>query len=176
MSQYPATYAAWQKDPVGFWEDAAQAIDWFTPAKSVFNAESGVYGRWFDGATCNTCYNCVDRHVEAGHGDRRAVIYDSCITDTIERYTYAQLQTQVSALAYVLRGLGVEKCDRVVIYMPMVPQAVFAMLACARLGAVHSVVFGGFAARELATRIEDAAPKVIVSASCGIEPGRVIAY
>ncbi|MEP3674769.1 propionyl-CoA synthetase [Sulfitobacter sp.] len=176
MSQYPATYNAWKSDPEGFWEEAGKGIDWFTPATSVFNAESGVYGRWFDGATCNTCYNCVDRHVEAGHGDREAVIYDSPVTDTVERYSYAQLKDQVSALAHVLRGLGVEKGDRVIIYMPMVPQAVFAMLACARLGAIHSVVFGGFAPQELATRIDDAAPKVIISASCGIEPGRVIAY
>lgn len=176
MSNYAATYDAWKSDPTGFWEDAGKEIDWFSPATSVFNADSGVYGRWFDGATCNTCYNCVDRHVDAGHGDRQAVIYDSPVTDTVERYTYAQLKDQVSALANVLRGLGVEKGDRVVIYMPMVPQAVFAMLACARLGAVHSVVFGGFAAQELATRIDDAAPKAIISASCGIEPGRVIAY
>lgn len=176
MSLYPATYDAWQSDPVGFWEEAGKDIDWFSPATSVFNADSGVYGRWFDGATCNTCYNCVDRHVEAGHGDRQAVIYDSPVTDTVERYSYTELKDQVSGLAHVLRGLGVEKGDRVVIYMPMVPQAVFAMLACARLGAVHSVVFGGFAPQELATRIDDAAPKAIISASCGIEPGRVIAY
>ena len=176
MSQYPATYDAWQSDPIGFWEDAGKEVDWFTPATSVFNKDSGVYGRWFDGATCNTCYNCVDRHVEAGYGDRQAVIYDSPVTDRVERFTYAELKDQVSGLAHVLRGLGVEKGDRVVIYMPMVPQAVFAMLACARLGAVHSVVFGGFAPQELATRIDDAAPKAIISASCGIEPGRVIAY
>lgn len=176
MSHYSATYAAWQSDPVSFWAEAGKDIDWFTPATSVFNAESGVYGRWFDGATCNTCYNCVDRHVDAGYGDRAAVIYDSPVTGTVERYTYAQLKDQVSALAHVLRGLGVAKGDRVVIYMPMVPQAIFAMLACARLGAIHSVVFGGFAPQELATRIDDAAPKAIISASCGIEPGRLIAY
>lgn len=176
MSHYSATYAAWQSDPVSFWAEAGKDIDWFTPATSVFNADSGVYGRWFDGATCNTCYNCVDRHVDAGYGDRAAVIYDSPVTGTVERYTYAQLKDQVSALAHVLRGLGVAKGDRVVIYMPMVPQAIFAMLACARLGAIHSVVFGGFAPQELATRIDDAAPKAIISASCGIEPGRVIAY
>ena len=176
MSQYPETYAAWQSDPVGFWAEAGKQIDWFTPATSVFNPDSGVYGRWFDGATCNTCYNCVDRHVEAGHSDRLAVIYDSPVTDVVERFSYGQLLAQVSALASVLRDLGVAKGDRVVIYMPMVPQAIFAMLACARLGAVHSVVFGGFAPQELATRIDDAAPKAIISASCGIEPGRVIAY
>ncbi len=176
MSRYAETYASWQTDPVGFWQQAAEQIDWFTPATSVFNPDSGVYGRWFDGATCNTCYNCVDRHVLAGHGDRLAVIYDSPVTGQVARYTYGQLQDQVSALASVLRGLGVAKGDRVVIYMPMVPQAVFAMLACARLGAIHSVVFGGFAPQELATRIDDAAPKVVISASCGVEPGRIIAY
>lgn len=176
MSRYAETYAQWQQDPVGFWQQAAEQIEWFTPATSVFNPDRGVYGRWFDGATCNTCYNCVDRHVAAGHSDRLAVIYDSPITGQVARYSFGELLNQVGALAAVLRGLGVEKGDRVVIYMPMVPQAVFAMLACARLGAIHSVVFGGFAAQELATRIDDAAPKVVISASCGIEPGRVIAY
>ena len=176
MSRYAETYAQWQQDPVGFWQQAAEQIEWFTPATSGFNPDRGVYGRWFDGATCNTCYNCVDRHVAAGHSDRLAVIYDSPMTGQVARYSFGELLDQVGALAAVLRGLGVEKGDRVVIYMPMVPQAVFAMLACARLGAIHSVVFGGFAAQELATRIDDAAPKVVISASCGIEPGRVIAY
>ncbi|MDE0696758.1 MAG: AMP-binding protein [Boseongicola sp.] len=176
MSRHAETYAAWQSDPEGFWAEAAQDIDWFAPAKRTFAPESGVYGRWFEGALCNTCYNCVDRHVETGHGDRLAVIHDSPVTDTVVRFTYNDLKVQVGALASVLRGLGVGKGDRVVIYMPMVPEAVFAMLACARLGAIHSVVFGGFAPRELATRIDDASPKVIISASCGIEPGRVIAY
>ncbi|MDW3182794.1 propionyl-CoA synthetase [Roseobacter sp.] len=173
---YEDAYASWQADPAGFWGKAAEQVDWFTPATSVFNPDKGVYGRWFDGATCNTCYNCLDRHVEAGHGERLALIYDSPVTDTVTRFTFAEATTRVSALAHVLRGLGVDKGDRVIIYMPMVPEAVFAMLACARLGAIHSVVFGGFAANELATRIEDAAPKVILSASCGIEPGRVVAY
>ena len=157
MPTYDETYAAWATDPQAFWGEAAKGIDWFTPATHVLNPDAGVYGRWFDGATCNTCYNAIDRHVEAGHGDRLAVIYDSQVTETVARYPYDEAQTQVSALAHVLRGMGVEKGDRVVIYMPMVPQAVFAMLACARLGAVHSVVFGGFAAKELATRIDDAA-------------------
>jgi propionyl-CoA synthetase len=176
MSKYPETYAAWQANPSAFWAEAAKGIDWFTPPTSTFNPDIGAYGRWFDGATCNTCYNCVDRHVEAGHGDRAAVIYDSPVTDTAKTYSYAELKDEVSSLASVLRGLGVTKGDRVIIYMPMVPQAIFAMLACARLGAIHSVVFGGFAARELATRIDDASPKVIISASCGIEPNRVISY
>ncbi|MEP5154590.1 propionyl-CoA synthetase [Planktotalea sp.] len=176
MTNYAETYAAWQADPEGFWAEQAKGIDWFTPPTSTFNPELGAYGRWFDGATCNTCYNCLDRHVEAGRGDQAAVIYDSPVTDQKARFSYSDVLEEVSSLAAVLRGLGVEKGDRVVIYMPMVPQAVFAMLACARLGAVHSVVFGGFAANELATRIDDAAPKAIISASCGIEPGRVIAY
>lgn len=176
MSQYPAIYASWKSDPVGFWEEAANDIDWFSPATSAFNAESGAYGRWFDGAMCNTCFNCLDRHVAAGRGEQPAIIYDSPLTKSVARYTYTETLEHVSALASVLRGLGVVKGDRVVIYMPMVPEALFAMLACARLGAVHSVVFGGFAPQELATRIEDADPKVIISASCGIEPGRVIAY
>ncbi|MCB1357588.1 MAG: AMP-binding protein, partial [Maritimibacter sp.] len=176
MSHYEETYQAWQENPVAFWAKAGEQIDWFSPAVAVFNPDSGVYGRWFDGATCNTCYNCIDRHVEAGYGARTALIYDSPVTGQTASYSFAELQTQVGALASVLRGLGVTKGDRVVIYMPMVAEAIFAMLACARLGAIHSVVFGGFSARELATRIDDATPRVIISASCGIEPGRVIAY
>jgi propionyl-CoA synthetase len=176
MSRYAETYAAWQADPEAFWGVAAREIEWFTPAPRVFAAESGAYGRWFEGATCNTCHNCVDRHVEAGHGGRTALIYDSAVTGAKAKYTYAELQREVSTLAFVLRGMGVVKGDRVVLYMPMVAEAVFAMLACARLGAVHSVVFGGFAAAELAARIADAAPKAIIAASCGIEPGRVLAY
>ncbi|WP_299750728.1 propionyl-CoA synthetase [uncultured Tateyamaria sp.] len=175
-SRYAETYAAWRDDPVAFWGKAAERIDWFEPATSVFNPHLGVYGRWFEGAMCNTCYNCLDRHVEAGHGDRLALVHDSPVTDSVSRFTFSEMMDRVSALAHVLRGIGVTKGDRVIIYMPMVPEAVFAMLACARLGAIHSVVFGGFAASELATRIDDAAPKVIVSASCGIEPGRVVAY
>ncbi|MEJ6402662.1 propionyl-CoA synthetase [Yoonia sp. 2307UL14-13] len=176
MSQYEEIYASWQENAEGFWAEAAKDIDWFTPAAQVFNPDSGAYGRWFDGATCNTCHNCVDRHVAAGHGDRTALIYDSPVTDKVGSYTFTELQQEVGALASVLRDLGVEKGDRVVIYMPMVPQAIFAMLACARLGAIHSVVFGGFAAQELATRIDDAAPRAVISASCGIEPGRIIQY
>ncbi|WP_299210020.1 propionyl-CoA synthetase [uncultured Tateyamaria sp.] len=175
-SRYAETYAAWRDDPVAFWGKAAEGIDWFEPATSVFNPHLGVYGRWFEGAMCNTCYNCLDRHVEAGHGDRLALVHDSPVTDSVSRFTFSEMTDRVSALAHVLRGIGVTKGDRVIIYMPMVPEAAFAMLACARLGAIHSVVFGGFAASELATRIDDAAPKVIVSASCGIEPGRVVAY
>jgi propionyl-CoA synthetase len=175
-SRYNEVYAAWQADPVAFWAEAAKEIDWIKPADQVFNPDSGAYGRWFDGALCNTCWNAVDRHVAAGRGETQALIYDSPVTNTVTRYSFAELQAEVVALAAVMRGLGVARDDRVVIYMPMVPQAVFAMLACARLGAVHSVVFGGFAAQELATRIDDATPKLVISASCGIETARVIAY
>ncbi|WP_424968342.1 propionyl-CoA synthetase [Dinoroseobacter sp. S375] len=173
---YAEAYASWQADPEGFWAEAAGEIDWITPPSRAFDPDQGVYGRWFPDGICNTCWNAVDRHVVAGHGDRLALIHDSPVTDTVRRFTFAELQTEVAALATVMRAHGVGPGDRVVIYMPMVPEAIFAMLACARLGAVHSVVFGGFAAHELATRIDDAAPKLIVSASCGIEPGRIVPY
>ena len=173
---YSETYTAWKSDPEAFWAEAAKEIDWITPPTRIFNPDAGIYGRWFDDATCNTCYNTLDRHVAAGHGERTAVIYDSPVTGTRRSYSYDEVLSEVASLAHVLASRGVGKGDRVVIYMPMVPEAVFAMLASARLGAVHSVVFGGFAAKELATRIDDAAPKAVISASCGIEPGRVIAY
>jgi propionyl-CoA synthetase len=176
VSRYHEVYEGWKGDPEGFWAEAAGAIDWVSPPKQIFDATAGVYGRWFPDATCNTCHNAVDRHVESGRADQAALIYDSPVTGTKRTYTYAQLKAEVEALAAVLIDRGVEKGDRVILYMPMVPEAVFAMLACARIGAIHSVVFGGFAARELATRIDDSTPKLIVSASCGIEPGRVVAY
>jgi propionyl-CoA synthetase len=175
-SRYHDVYAGWKSDPEAFWAEAVKGIDWITAPRTVFDPEAGVYGRWFVDGVCNTCFNAVDRHVEGGRADQLALIYDSPITGAKKSFTYAQLKREVVALAAVLREQGVGKGDRVIIYMPMVPEAVFAMLACARLGAVHSVVFGGFAARELATRIDDARPKLIVSASCGIEPGRVVAY
>ncbi|ASJ73170.1 AMP-binding protein [Granulosicoccus antarcticus] len=175
-SNYKAVYEQWQQDPSAFWEKAAENIDWIRPATQVFNAESGAYGRWFDGALCNTCANCVDRHVEAGNGERLALIYDSPVTGQVRKYTYQQLLVEVGALASVMLDAGVSRGDRVIIYMPMVAEAIIAMLACARIGAVHSVVFGGFAAPELATRIEDATAKYVISASCGIEPGRLVAY
>ncbi len=175
-SRYHESYAAWRENPEGFWKDAAGAIDWIKPADKVFDPDAGVYGRWFAGATANTCYNCVDRHVERGRADQAAIIHDSPITGTKRTLTYSQLLTEVQALAKVLGDKGVTKGDRVIIYMPMVMEAAVAVLACARLGAIHSVVFGGFAANELATRIDDAKPVLIISASCGIEPGRVIAY
>jgi len=175
-SRYHEVYESWQRDPEGFWGEAAHAIDWFKPADKVFDATAGVYGRWFTGALCNTCHNAVDRHVESGRADQIALIHDSAMTGRVTKFTYAELLGEITALAAVLADQGIEKGDRVIIYMPMVAEAAIAMLACARIGAIHSVVFGGFAARELATRIDDATPKLIISASCGLEPGRVIAY
>jgi len=175
-SRYHETYAAWKADPEGFWAEAAGALDWSRRWDKVFDAGQGVYGRWFVGAECNTCHNAVDRHVAGGRGDQAALIYDSPITGRKARFTYRELLREVETLAAVIADHGVGKGDRVIIYMPMIPEAAFAMLACARIGAVHSVVFGGFAARELATRIDDARPTLIISASCGLEPGRVVAY
>jgi propionyl-CoA synthetase len=175
-SRYPEVYGRWQRDPEGFWAEAAAEIDWIEPAKKVFDPAAGVYGRWFVGGVCNTCWNAVDRHVMAGRGPQPAIIYDSPLTQTKRVISYDRLLTETQVLAGMLRDFGVEKGDRVILYMPMVPEAAIAMLACARIGAVHSVVFGGFAAKELATRIDDAKPKVILSASCGIEPGRVVPY
>jgi propionyl-CoA synthetase len=175
-SRYSEVYAAWQRDPQGFWADAARAVDWIKPPVAIFDRDQGVYGRWFPGATCNTCWNAVDRHVKAGRGADTALIYDSPVTGQVQSFTFADLQTEVATLAAVLQDKGIGKGDRVIVYMPMIPQAAFAMLACARIGAIHSVVFGGFAAKELATRIDDAQPRAILTASCGLEPGRVVAY
>ncbi|MCP5072630.1 MAG: propionyl-CoA synthetase [Rhodobacteraceae bacterium] len=173
---YQEIYKGWQENPEGFWMQAADAIDWVQkPSKALFDDNAPLY-EWFSDGLVNTCYNAVDRHVEAGKGDQVAIIYDSPITGAKDEITYASLQDRVAKLGGALQSKGVTKGDRVVIYMPMVPEAVVAMLACSRIGAVHSVVFGGFAASELATRIEDATPKAIIAASCGIEPSRVIAY
>ncbi len=174
--QYDEIYGAWQKDPEAFWAAAAEEIHWYKRWDKVFDDSNKPFSRWFVGGETNTCYNAVDRHVEAGRGAQAAIIYDSPVTDTILTLTYAELQDATARCAGMLRDLGVEKGDRVIIYMPMVMETAIAMLACARIGAVHSVVFGGFAANELATRIDDAKPKVIMSASCGIEPGRVVEY
>jgi propionyl-CoA synthetase len=175
-SRYPEVYSRWQRDPEGFWGEAAQAIDWYEAPKTIFDPKAGVYGRWFTDGVCNTCFNAIDRHVAQGRGDQPAIIYDSPVTGTKRSITYAELLTEVSSLAAILRDFGVAKGDRVILYMPMVPEALYAMYACARIGAIHSVVFGGFAPKELATRIDDAKPKLIVTASCGIETSRVIAY
>ena len=161
---------------LAMWADAAKEIDWFSPYTDLLDDSQKPIYRWFKGATCNTSYNCLDRHVAAGRGDQTALIYDSPVTDTVEHISYSQLLDRVSRFAGALQQLGLEKGDRVVIYMPMVPEAAVAMQACARLGAVHSVVFGGFAANELASRVDDCKPKLIISASCGIEPGRLVAY
>lgn len=175
-SGYPAVYEAWKRAPEEFWSEAAKQIEWSKPFTKIFDPDQGPYGRWFVGGECNTCYNALDRQIAEGRGDQNAIIYDSPITGTQKKYTYREVLQEVCALAAVLTDQGVQKGDRVIIYMPMVPEAAFAMLACARLGAIHSVVFGGFAARELAIRIDDATPDLIISASCGIEPGRVVAY
>jgi len=175
-SRYREVYARWQRDPFGFWAEAAADIDWFEKPKKVFDPAAGIYGRWFVGGVCNTCFNAVDRHVNAGRGEQPAIIYDSPLAGLKHTLTYHRLLTETQVLGGMLRDLGVGKGDRVIVYMPMVPEAVIAMLACARIGAIHSVVFGGFAARELATRIDDCKPKAILSASCGLEPGRVVQY
>ena len=164
------------EDPEGFWGEQAQAIRWYEAPTTVLSQNEQGFYRWFRGGKMNTAYLALDYHVEQGRGKQTALIYDSPVTDTIRKYTYLELRDEVAKFAGVLAGLGVSKGDRVVIYMPMVPEAAIAMLACARLGAVHSVVFGGFAPNELAVRIDDAKPKVMVSASCGIEAGRVIPY
>jgi propionyl-CoA synthetase len=176
LPRYDDVYAASLRDPEKFWAEAARGIAWLKPCEQVLDAARAPFYRWFAGAELNTCYNAVDRHVEAGRGGALALVYDSAVTDTVVRYTFAELHAHVAQLAGALHGVGVRRGDTVVIYMPMVPQAVFAMLACARLGAIHSVVFGGFAAHELAARIDDCKPKVVLSASCGIEPGRIVEY
>jgi len=173
---YVSSYRRSIEDPEGFWGEQVGLIDWIQQPAQVLDSTSAPFYRWFPDGTLNTCYNAVDRHVLAGHGDRTALIYDSPITGSKQSFSYAALQEQVSAFAGALSGRGVTKGDRVVIYMPMIPEAVIAMLACARIGAVHSVVFGGFAPNELALRIDDARPRVVVSASCGIEPTRLIEY
>jgi propionyl-CoA synthetase len=175
-SHYNEVYGAWQADPHAFWAQAAREIDWIRPPQKIFDPDGGVYGHWFPDATCNTCYNALDRHVENGRADQPALIYDSPLAGAKRTYTYQQLRDEVAALAAVMQDMGIVKGDRVIVYMPMIAEAVMAMLACARIGAVHSVVFGGFAAKELATRINDATPRLILTASCGIEPGRIVKY
>jgi len=175
-SAYEETYRRWQKDPEGFWAEAAEAIHWYKKWDQVLDAARAPFYRWFSGGLVNTCYNVLDAHVANGRAEQVALIYDSPVTGIVKTYTFRELMDEVALFAGALRQQGVEKGDRVIIYMPMVPEAAIAMLACARIGAIHSVVFGGFAAEELATRINDARPKVIVSASCGIEVNRVIPY
>ena len=169
-------YERWQQDPEGFWAEAAAAVAWTKAPSQVLDDSQPPFYRWFPDGELNSSYSALDYHVETGRSNQLALIYDSPVTDTIRRYTYRELRDEVARVAGAIRELGVEKGDRVIIYMPMIPEAAMAMLACARLGAIHSVVFGGFAANELATRIDDAKPKLIISASCGIEPGRYVEY
>ena len=173
---YADIYAKWKADPEGFWMDAAGAIDWAQKPSKALNSENAPLYEWFADGMVNTCWNAVDRHVQAGRGAQAAIIHDSPVSGTKHVLTYAELQERVARLAGALRAKGIEKGDRVIIYMPMVPEALEAMLACARIGAIHSVVFGGFAANELAVRIDDSRPKAIIAASCGIEPNRVVHY
>ncbi len=173
---YQNTYQGWKQDPEAFWMQAAQGIEWTKfPTKALDDSKAPFY-RWFADGEANTCYNALDRHIEAGRGDATAVIYDSPVTDTKRKISYREMRDEVAALAGALSARGVTKGDRVIVYMPMIPEALVAMLACARIGAVHSVVFGGFAANELAVRIDDSQPKAILTASCGIEPNKVVAY
>jgi propionyl-CoA synthetase len=173
---YAAAYEQSISDPTTFWGNAAKAVEWITEPTTVLDDSNPPFYRWFRGGSLNTCFNALDRHVRDGRGDQAALVYDSPVTSTVKTLTYAELLDQVATFAGALASLGVEKGDRVVVYMPMVPEAVVTMLACARLGAIHSVAFGGFAPAELAARIEDAKPVVIVAASCGIEPSRVVEY
>lgn len=173
---YDEIYTRSLRDPEHFWGEAAEQVSWIRPWDRVLDTSKSPFTRWFPGGVLNTCYNALDRHIECGNGDRIALIYDSPVTSTIRKYPYRELRDLVARCAGGLRGLGVQKGDRVVIYMPMIPEAVISMLACARIGAVHSVVFGGFAPRELASRIRDARPKAVLIASCGIEVNRIIPY
>jgi propionyl-CoA synthetase len=173
---YEEVYGRWQNAPESFWAELAEEIHWYKKWDRVLDASRPPFYRWFTGGTVNTCYNALDRHVEQGRGNQPALIYDSPVTRTIKTFSYRELLDEVARFAGVLVCQGIQKGDRVIIYMPMVPEAVIAMLACARIGAIHSVVFGGFAAHELASRINDARPKLIISASCGIEVDRVVPY
>lgn len=176
MASYQSQYDLSMQDPQAFWKEAAQVIDWISEPQTILDDSHAPLYRWFSDGSMNTCYNALDRHVEKGRADQVALIYDSPVTQTVKKYTYRELRDVVALAAGALQRIGVVKGDRVLIYMPMVPEAVIAMLACARIGAIHSVVFGGFAAKELATRINDAKPVAILSASCGIEPNRTVAY
>src|ERR1700722_629767 len=176
VGRYKQAYTRSLADPEGFWLEAAELIDWTVPPSVALDASNPPFYRWYPDGELNTCANALDRHVERGFGDRTALIWDSAMVPAAKSLSYRELRDEVARIAGALAGLGVGKGDRVVIYMPMVPEAVMTMLACARIGAVHSVVFGGFAPKELAARIENACPVLIVTASCGLEPGRVVPY
>jgi propionyl-CoA synthetase len=174
--RYAALLEDSRRRPQAFWREQARAIDWFRFPETTFDPGAGVYGRWYTDGICNTCHNAVDRHVASGRGAQAAFIYDSPVTGTKRTITYAELLNEVTATARMILDQGIRKGDRVILYMPMVPEAIIAMLACARIGAIHSVVFGGFAAKELATRIDDCTPKLILTASCGIEGQKIVPY
>ena len=172
---YDGVRKRWLADPEGFWAEAAEGIEWIEPSSEILD-RSAPSGRWFRGGVLNTCYNALDRHADSDAANRTALIYDSAMTGNVRRFSYTELRDQVAQLAGAIQAAGLRRGDRALIYMPMIPEAAMAMLACARLGVIHSVVFGGFAARELATRITQAQPKLILTASCGLEPNRVVAY
>ena len=176
MGEYRELFNASIEDPAAFWAQAAGAVSWIREPRRVLDDSNPPLFRWFPDGELNTCANALDRHVADGRAEQAALIYDSPVTGSQRSYTYGELLDETARFAGVLRGLGVRKGDRVVVYMPMIPEAVITMLACARIGAVHSVVFGGFAPHELAARIDDARPTVLVSASCGIEPSRIVEY
>ncbi len=175
-SRYDEIYARSMSEPEAFWRDAAAAVTWSRPFEQVLDGSRAPFYRWYVGGEMNTCFNALDRHVQGGRAGQVALIYDSPVTGTVRKYTYAELLERVARIAGMIAAQGVKKGDRVLIYMPMIPETAMAMLACARLGAIHSVVFGGFAPRELATRIDDALPKLILSASCGVEGAKVLPY
>ena len=170
---YQTAYRRALEEPELFWSEQAQLISWDQPWTSVLDSSEAPVYRWFSGGKLNTCYNALDRHIKAGRGDQLALVFDSAMTGARRSFTFTELRDEVALFAGALADAGVEVGDRVIVYMPMVPEAAIAMLGCARIGAVHSVVFGGFAAHELATRIDDAEPRVIVAGSCGLEPGRM---
>ena len=176
MGGYEDTFRRWRQDPEGFWAELARAVEWERPPRRILDDSRAPLYQWYPDGVLNTCHNALDRHVRDGRAEQAALIYDSPVTGQTRRYTYRELRDEVARCAGALRGLGIAKGDRVVIYMPMIPEAMIAMLACARLGAIHSVVFGGFAANELASRIEDSEAKLVIAASCGIEPARIVPY
>ena len=176
MGNYKKIYYNWQKDPKTFWKEQSEKIDWERKPTKILDDDNKPFYKWYPDGILNTCFNAIDRHVQNGRGEQDAILYDSPVTNTKKRITYSDLKYQVSKFAGALKKLGITKGDRVIIYMPMIPEALVAMLACSRLGAIHSVVFGGFASNELAVRIDDCKPKIIVSASCGHEPNRIVEY
>ena len=173
---YQKVYDDWKQDPLGFWKNQAKEITWYKAPEKILDDSKKPFYNWFTGGAINACYNCVDRHIENGKGEDIAIIYDSAMCKKVRKISYLELKQNVAKLAGVLKGKGIKKGDRVIIYMPMIPEAVVAMLACARLGAIHSVVFGGFASSELAVRIDDCNAKAIIAGSCGLEPGRIVPY